>query len=64
VEIDASPTDLQLEFANFQSDLMLKENFCDSSLADFCSKYVSSLTNVTRDWFGYRECVNLFAEIS
>jgi hypothetical protein len=37
VEIDATPTSLQLEFANFQSDSVLKEKFCDSSLTDFYS---------------------------
>jgi hypothetical protein len=39
VEFDATPTNLQLKFADFQSDSMLKEKLCDSSLTAFCSKY-------------------------
>lgn len=40
VEIDATPTNLQLYFADFQRDSTVKEELCDSSLTDFNSKYV------------------------
>lgn len=42
VKIDATSRNQQLEFANFWSDLTLKEKCCSSSLTDFCSKYVYS----------------------
>jgi hypothetical protein len=35
VEIDVTPTNLQVEIADFQSNSTLKEKFCDSSLTDF-----------------------------
>lgn len=33
--------DLELDFADFQSDSVPKEKLCDLSHTDFCSKYVS-----------------------
>jgi hypothetical protein len=37
--IDATPTNMQLEFASFQNDAELEEKFCDLSLTDFYSKF-------------------------